>query len=228
VAAVAALVLHFLHIIQADILLPIAVVLIALLFIRDLRRKRVLETIQQSVSETGSGITQVLAGLRLPDAVLVGPRNIRSVSEDFSTRARGDMVWFHVCLQMFRPQPLFDSLLRPAIENPLVTSIQFVLDKAQQELWHQDVLPKINACAGRKKVHEPRWTTIDESVSLIISDVGPRATTECLLSFWSEPFMAHSTKKDVPRYIFHIQGHSELVARLVELERTYRLGSGEI
>ncbi len=224
-AAVAALVMHFLHIIQADILLAIAVVLIALLFIRDLRRERVFEAIQQSIAESGSKIAQILTGLRPPDAVLVGPRDIRSVSEDFSRRARGDMVWFHVCLLMFRPQSLFDSLLRPAIENPLVKSIQFVLDKAQQELWHKDVLPKINACAGSEKVREPRWTTIRESVSLIISDVGPRATTECLLSFWGEPFMAHSTDKDVPRYIFHIQGHSELVVRLVELERAYRLGT---
>ena len=37
--------------------------------------------------------------------------------------------------------------------------------------------------------------------------------------------MAHATERKVPRYIFHVQGHSELVARLVELVRVYRFMS---
>ena len=41
VAAVMALAMHFLHIIEEDVLLMIAVVLLALLFIRDLRRQRI-------------------------------------------------------------------------------------------------------------------------------------------------------------------------------------------
>ena len=40
VAAVMALVMHFLHLIEEEVLLMIAVVLLALLFIRDLRRER--------------------------------------------------------------------------------------------------------------------------------------------------------------------------------------------
>ncbi|MFO0969607.1 MAG: hypothetical protein U0793_28950 [Gemmataceae bacterium] len=46
-----------------------------------------------------------------------------------------------------------------------------------------------------------------------------------MLSFWGEPFMARAPGKDVPRYVFHVQGHSELVTRLSELERGYRLGA---
>ena len=135
------------------------------------------------------------------------------------------MVWFHVCLLMFRPQVLFDTRLRPAIENPLVTSIQFVLDESQRGLWEQDVRPKLNACCGNAKVNEPCWATITENVSLILADSAPSSTKECLLSFWGEPFMARATGRDIPRYIFHIQGHSELVARFVELQRGYRLSS---
>mgnify|MGYP003519323404 FL=1 len=47
---------------------------------------------------------------------------------------------------------------------------------------------------------------------------------EAQVSFWGEPFMARTTGRDVPRYIFPVQAHSELVARLVELERRYRVG----
>jgi hypothetical protein len=32
----------------------------------------------------------------------------------FSHRARGEIVWFNVCLSVFKPRPLFDALLRPA------------------------------------------------------------------------------------------------------------------
>jgi hypothetical protein len=34
--------------------------------------------------------------------------------------------------------------------------------------------------------------------------------------------MSHAVGRDVPRYIFHVQSHSELVGRLVELVRGYR------
>jgi hypothetical protein len=123
---------------------------------------------------------------------------------------------------MFKPQSLFDTLLRPAIENPKITSIQFILDVNQKTIWQSDVLPKINACSSVNKVKSPRWVTIKEPISMIISDVGSKGETECLLSFWGEPFMATSSERSVPRYIFHIQGHSELMARLVEVERNYR------
>jgi|GEM_PF-3393381 len=36
--------------------------------------------------------------------------------------------------------------------------------------------------------------------------------------------MSQTTGRDIPRYIFHIQGHSELMSRFVELVRGYRLG----
>lgn len=225
IAAVAALVMHFLDIVDQDVLLMIAVVLMAVFFFRDLRKERLLEGIEATVGENRSNLARLSAMLQPPDAVLVGPGRLRAVSEEFARRARGDMVWFHVCLLMFKPQPLFDTLLKPAIENPKVRSIQFVLDQDQRSLWSSEVAPKVAACAGASRVHEPIWGTIEENVSAIISEVTPEGTTEALPSFWGEPFMARASGRDVPRYIFHVQGHSELVTRLLELERKYRLGS---
>jgi hypothetical protein len=89
---------------------------------------------------------------------------------------------------MLKPQSLFNALLRPAIENPPVTSIQFILDQTQQDLWRQEVLPRVNACPGKAKVREPHWTTIRKTVSLILSDTGPGGSTACLTSFRGEPF----------------------------------------
>lgn len=133
------------------------------------------------------------------------------------------MVWFNVCLMMFRPQELFDCLLRPAVENPLVTRIEFVLDEGERINWRDHVVPKLATCHGRKKVLEPRWCALKESVSFVLADRESDGHAEAQLSFWGEPFMARSTGRDVPRYIFHVQAHSELVPRLVELERGYRI-----
>jgi hypothetical protein len=223
IAAVTAIVLHFLHVVEPDVLLVIAVVLIAVLFVRDIRREGTLERVERLVGENRGELAEVSSRLSPPDAVLVGPGRLRQASEEFARRAQGEMIWFHVCLRMFKPQALFDSMLRPAIENPQVRTIRFVLDEGQRSLWEGDVAPKLAGLRGRDKVVPPRWVTIEENVSAIIADVSPGDRRECLLSFWGEPFMARTAGRDVPRYIFHVQGHSELVGRLVELERKYRL-----
>ncbi len=225
IAAVAAIVLEFLHLANEDLLVTISVALIALLFIRDLRRERSTDDAYTAIAENRAALRSIQANILPPDAVLIGPGQIRQASERFAAHARGEMVWFHVCLTMFRPQSLFDTLLRPAIENPHVSSTQFVLDPIQEELWDSEVAPKLHGCRGKEKVKSPHWTRIQESVSIIIADEGGSGRTEGLLSFWGEPFMAHSSDRKIPRYIFHVQGHSELVARLVELVRSYRFTS---
>jgi hypothetical protein len=86
------------------------------------------------------------------------------------------------------------------------------------------VAGRVAACAGREKVCKPWWCELRESVSFVLAEQSGSSRIEAHLSFWGEPFMAHTTGQAVPRYIFHIQPHSELIGRLVELQRGYRLG----
>lgn len=223
ISATLALVLHLLHIISIDVLITIAVVLIALLFIRTLRREHVTDQIKDDLHSVVSGVLSLQSALKPQDTVLIGPGALSSVSKQFSDDARGEMIWFHVCLEMFRPQALFDVLLRPAVSNPHVRSIQFILDPSQQELWRQEVRPKVAACSTPEKVREPVWVPIQESVSVIFSDADSPGATRALLSFWGEPFMARSAGRDVPRYIFLLHAGSELVPRLIDIARDYRL-----
>jgi len=223
VAAAVALILHLLHVVQPDILLTITLVLVALLLLRQLRHEEREERVEDMAGRTEQMIVKLRDVLKAPEVVLVGPRHLRGASETFARQARGDMVWFNVCLMMFRPQELFDCLLRPAVENPQVTRIEFVLDEGERANWRDHVVPKLAACRGREKVIEPRWCTLHESVSFVLADREADGQAEAQLSFWGEPFMARTTGRDVPRYIFHVQAHSELVPRLVELARTYRM-----
>jgi hypothetical protein len=59
IAAVAAIVLHLLHIIAEGPLITIAVLLIALLFIRDLRRERATEQAYSSIASAAASLGQL-------------------------------------------------------------------------------------------------------------------------------------------------------------------------
>lgn len=224
VAAGAALVLHLLHIIETDVLLTIALVLLALLLFRDLRRESQDEDMKEESGRALAMLEEIGRDLHPPDVLLLGPRQLRAASEAFARSAHGEMTWFNVCLLMFKPQSLFDSLLAPALTNPLVSSIQFVLDESERERWEQEVLPKATATGFGAKLREPRWVPLKhEAVSFILADTRERGT-EAHLSFWGEPFMSRQPGgHDIPRYVFQVRSHSELVPQLIELERRTRI-----
>lgn len=222
-AAVAALILHMLHLVDDQVILPIVLVLMALLFINFMRHERNNERTAGQVEQIQRMTAKIKSSLTIPDVVLVGPRQLRKTNEQFARGMRGEAILFNVCLSMYRTHMLFDLLLRPAIENAQVTSIHFVLDESQKELWETEILPKITACSDGSKVREPHWCNLSKNLSFILADTQPDGATEALLSFWGEPFMAQSTERNVPRYIFHIQAHSELLPHLVELERNCRM-----
>jgi len=224
VAAVAALVLHLLHVADEAVLLAVVLVLLALILLRDLRRESREERQTRLLQSTADAVPQLRALLSAPDVLLIGPHGLRAASEWFARGARGEMVWYNVCLLMFVPQDLYDTLLRPAVENPDVTSIQFVLDRREEQRWRETVTPKLNATTGYEKVREPRWVALPETVSFILAE-GVSGAKEAHLSFWGEPFMAHAPGGDLPRYVFHVQPGSELIARLEDLAYQARLPS---
>ena len=117
-AALIALVLHLLHIVEEPVLLAIVLVILALMLVRDLRRESREQQETVALEHALTAIADIRAAVTPPDTVLVGPAHLRQVSSRFSEAARGDMIWFNVCLSMFEPQHLFDALLRPALENP--------------------------------------------------------------------------------------------------------------
>ncbi|MCA9058583.1 MAG: hypothetical protein KDA85_08790 [Planctomycetaceae bacterium] len=227
-AAVLAIVLHLLHVVDVDVLLTIALVLLAILLFRDLRREWHDDHVAESMEHMKAGLQDVQHSVNLPEATLIGPRNLRAESRRFAETARGEMIWFNVCFMMFKTQEVFDLLLRPAIENSSVDSIQFISDDSEKELWEKHMLPKINACTGSHKVSPPRWRQLPQTVSFILADFEPRGaesrrSTEALLSFWGDPFMSRVIGKQAPRYIFRVHGHSDLVSQFIEMERQHRM-----
>ncbi len=222
-SAVVAIILHFLHVIDDQIILPVVLTLMALLFINFMRHTRNNELTAEKVEHTHKMVVQINDSLKTPDIVLIGPRQLRSANDQFARNIHGEATLFNVCLSMYRTQPLFDALLRPIMENPQVNSVQFILDVKQKERWVTEVLPMINRHSAASKVKEPRWCSLEKNLSFVLADTQRDGKAEALLSFWGEPFMSQSTERNVPRYILHVQAHSELLTQLVELERSCHL-----
>lgn len=221
-AALIAIVLHHLHVVDVEVLFTIVLVLLALLLFRDLRRESHDEHLGEAVDQIKGDVKRIELSLEAPAAMLIGPRSLRSESCRFVATTRGEMVWFNVCFLMFRSQEVFDLLLKPAIENPLVRSIQFISDESERGLWEEYMQPKIRECDDGGKVLNPCWRTLPQTVSFILADTEHKGQTEALLSFWGEPFMARTIDRQVPRYVFWVHGHSDLVAQLIDLERRHR------
>jgi hypothetical protein len=221
-AACVALVLHLLHVADEGVLLAIALVILALLLLRDLRRENRDEEESSVLSRLNEAMARLEAAVRGPEILLIGPRELRTESERFARQAQGEMLWFNVCLTMFEPQELFDVLLRPALENPRVSSVQFVLSPTERQRWQTEVVAKAAASAGAAKLREPRWANLDENISFILA-ANANGKPEAHVSFWGEPFMARGRSQDIPRYVLYFLAHSPLIAGLMELERGYHL-----
>ena len=218
----AAIVLHLLHVVAVDVVLTIALVLLALLLLRDLRLEGSDERLAGAVRETRDEVAELRHSLTPPEAVLIGPRLLQAESRRFAESARGRMVWFNMCFAMFRSQEVFDLILRPAIENVRVETIEFISGRGERERWDRYLAPRIAKCRGAHKVLAPRWHQLPETVSFILADFGQDGSTEALLSSWGEPFMARTHGAQVPRYTFRVASHSDLIGRFMELERHHR------
>ena len=119
----------------------ITVVLLALLFLRALRR----EPMERSLERTETVVTDIRSALNPPDAVLVGPREQR-----FAGQAQGDMVWFHVCLLMFKPNRcLADVPLDPMVIHSIRAGPE------PETAVGSRCCPKLQECRGHRKVRPP-------------------------------------------------------------------------
>ena len=224
VAAVLAVILHLLNIVEEQVLLVIITSLLALLFFRDLREETETEELVDSVSNTEQAVAEIRSAVSPPALELVGPDGLRRVSQRFGHDAQGELVWFNLCLLMLTRRETFDVLVQPAIDNPDVSSLQFILDESQRERWETGVEPLLFDAVDDATAVDVYWRQIDEAVAFIHTaseDVRPNA----LISFWGEPFMAETLDRDVTRYILHAKEHSELIPHLRELARRYRLGN---
>lgn len=218
-AAGIAIILHWLHIVEQETILLILLALVGLLFMNFLRHSEENRKTAEQINESQEKIDRIYAGIQMPDVILIGPRHLRSQNTGFLNDLSGETLWFNLCLSMYCTRPLFDALLKPAIENPAVKSIEFVLSHDQETLWREVVKGFVESSDKHGKVKEPQWRELNSPVSFILGDNSLSGETEALLSFWGEPFMSKTVEHEVPRFVLHVQRRSELLPLLEELAR---------
>ena len=84
--------------------------------------------------------------------MVVGPRDLRRVSAEFSRNVKRLPVDVRAATALRRAAA-------PAIENPAVTAVTFVLDEGQHPRARR-FRPKIAACDGVGKVADQVWTSL--------------------------------------------------------------------
>jgi hypothetical protein len=224
IAAVVAIVMHFLHVTDVNILRVITLMLVALLFLRDLRTEGRWEALESESRVSRHLLEDIKATTHPAEIDLVGPSQLRRATTQFAERVRGEVIWFNACPEMLENQELCAAILHPFLANPDVTAIRFVLDHRQRERWETRVQATLDAFRSRGTLAPPAWADLDSGVSFVIAEtdiVAGRA--EALVSFWGEPFMAAHHDRRIPGYIVHVREHSELIGRLREVERASRM-----
>lgn len=75
---------HYSAFTAEHIILPIVLALLGLLFINFMRHTRNNELTAEQVEQTGHAVSRIELALKPPDIILIGPRQLRSVSEQFT------------------------------------------------------------------------------------------------------------------------------------------------
>lgn len=222
-AAVAALVFHFLHFTDAITLRFITLVLVALLFLRDLRKEGRWEMLGEAAQTSVRLLEEIKAATPQPEIDLIGPSRLRCATAQFAGRCQGTVVWFNACPDMLATKELCGAILHPFLVNPGITGIRFVIDHRQRERWQTVVQATLGPHQDSGKVEPLVWGDLDSGVSFFIGETDSvEGKAEALVSFWGEPFMAAHHERRIPGYIIHVRPHSELIGRLRQVERGYQ------
>jgi hypothetical protein len=63
---------------------------------------------------------------------LIGPGQLRRATSQFAERVQGEVIWFNACPEMLENKELCGTISNPFLANPEVTTIRFVLAKAEE------------------------------------------------------------------------------------------------
>lgn len=213
-AAVAVIILKLLHLVEAETMLTLAVVLLAGLFMRELRREAVIDKFAENIDKTQAGVQQLMVHYADQGSSLVTPAGMHDAMCAFSRRATGVCVFKHVSPFMFKKQTNFDSFLQPMLEHDAVSEVIFIIHDDEEESFKLHVKQKADAVDGGSKVTEPILAENSDANGIIACNCGLTEGFEALITFFSEPFMVQYGGNWVPKFALHVLPESE-VANLV-------------
>lgn len=218
-AAIIAMLLSFMGLVSEAVARGIILLLCALLLVRDLRRESREHRMFDKLDLLKRNLIGLSSTVRETDVSLVGPKRMRADVLDFTTALYGEVRWFNACCRMFHRQEVFDSTLRPLLDNPNVTSVLLLCRPDERRYWEADLRPKLRSCEHGGKVRGPFWGGIRGNISFLLGDVDGDGRDEALVSILDEPFAAYNDGPTVPRYVLRIYSQSPLMLHIQEMAR---------
>lgn len=219
VAAAAATILSYFSVVDAAMVRAIMLLLCALILVRELRNDYRLDVNRELLDIIRHEVQGIRETVGDTDIVVIAPLAMRQEFRDFATHMTGDVTWYNVCPRMFRRPEIFSATLAHLIDNPEVTAVHVLGDLRERQAWDRDVAPKLRAKDVESKVRSPMWGALSPAVSFIVGERQGIKRAQALLAIMDEPFASQGKGPSVPRYLFRVQNHSDILTAMAELAR---------
>ena len=221
VAAVSVLVLKFLGLVHEETMLTLAIVLLAVLFLRELRKETVFDQFADDLAEIQASVKQLAVNQAEQGSALITPAAMKDAMSAFSRRAKGCCVFKHVSPFMFKRDANFDAFLKPMLEHDAVSEVIFIIEENQKEEFERFVRTKTDKNEGGGKVAAPILADNPDGNGVIAHNCGLTEDFEALITFFSEPFMVKHGGNWVPRFAMHVLPRSEVAKMVSDNVRKY-------
>jgi hypothetical protein len=143
-AAVGVIVLKFLHLVHAETMLTLAIVMLAGLFLRELRRETVVDKFIEDIAEIQASVKQLSLHQADQGSLLITPAAMNDAMRLFSRRASGTCVFKYV-------SP-FEAPASKQVPKEMRAYIQWFNDTApgrKQEIDKPPVRSALTHCSGQ-------------------------------------------------------------------------------
>jgi len=220
-AAIAVIVLKFLHLIHVETMLTLAIVMLAGLFLRELRRETVIDKFIEDIADIQMSVKQLTLAQADQGSSLITPAAMNVAMSTFSKRACGTCVFKHVSPFMFKKDANFNAFLKPMLERDAVNEVIFIIMHDEKETYDRYVRSKIDACEGGSKVAEVITADNPDANGIIACNCGLTEGFEALITFFSEPFMIKIGEHMVPKFALHVLPNSEVSNLVSDNVRRY-------
>jgi len=220
-AAVGVIILKLLHLVDAEVMLTLAVVLLAVLFMREVRREAVFDRFTENLNQIEASITELTVHYADQGSTLITPSTMNDSMRAFTQRAKGVCVFKHVSPFMFSKDSNFNAFLKPMLEHDTVSEVIFIINEDEKDDYNRYVKAKIDTCDGAAKVAEVIIAENPDGNGIIAFNCGLAEGFEALITFMSEPFMVKFNERWVPKFALHVLPDSEVAKQVSDNVRKY-------
>jgi hypothetical protein len=224
VAALLAMLLSFFGLVSEVTMQAILLLLAGMILLRELRNDSRAATHAEHLDCLRQDVRDIREKVGTTDLIVITSAALRHEFQDFARHLTGRVTWYNACCRMFHRQEVFEGTLGRLITNPGITAIEMLCDECERHAWETDVVLQVQRHGGAGKVREPVWAHMPPTISFLVGEHVEYGRPQALMAIMEEPFASQGSGLSVPRYLFRIQNHSDILTDMAELARSTSSG----